>query len=74
MAALKNGKHEKFVKAICIGKMSNADAYRSAYGAEQSVFAASASANRLLKSAKVMARVSEHQAKVAEKYEITIDR
>jgi hypothetical protein len=46
---------------------------RSGYGAEQSVFVASASANRLLKSAKVMARVSELQAKVAEKYEITIE-
>ena len=73
MPALKNEKHEKFVKAICIGNMSNAAAYRSAYGAEQSVFVASASANRLLKSAKVMARVSELQAKVAEKHEITIE-
>jgi hypothetical protein len=73
MPALKNGKHEKFVKAICIGNMSNADAYRSVYGQQQSVYAASASANRLLKSAKVMARVSELQAKVAEKYEITIE-
>jgi phage terminase small subunit len=73
MPALKNGKHEKFVKAICIGNMSNADAYRSAYGTEMSVSVASAAANRLLKSVKVMARVSELQAKVSEKYEITIE-
>jgi hypothetical protein len=66
MPALKNGKHEKFVKAICIGNMSNAEAYRSAYSTEMSVSVASAAANRLLKSVKVMARVGELQAKVSE--------
>ena len=73
MPALKNGKHEKFVKAICIGNMSNADAYRSAYGADKSVSVASAAANRLLKSVKVITRVSELQAKAAEKHEITVE-
>jgi hypothetical protein len=73
MPALKNGKHEKFVKAICIGNMSNAQAYRSAYGADKTVSVASAAANRLLKSVKVIARVSELQAKAAEKHEITIE-
>jgi hypothetical protein len=73
MPALKNGKHEKFAKAICIGNMSNAEAYRSAYGADKAVSVASAAANRLLKGVKVKARVSELQAKVAEKYEITIE-
>jgi hypothetical protein len=73
MPVLKNGKHEKFVKAICIGNMSNADAYRSVYGGEQTVFSASASANRLLKSAKIIARVATLQAKVAAKHEITVE-
>ena len=73
MPALKNGKHEKFVKAICIGNMSNAEAYRSAYGADKSVSVASAAANRLLKSVKVITRVSELQAKAAEKHEITVE-
>jgi hypothetical protein len=43
------GSQRKFVKAICIGNMSNAEAYRSAYGTEMSVSVASAAANRLLK-------------------------
>jgi hypothetical protein len=73
MPVLKNGKHEKFVKAICIGNMSNAEAYRSAYGADKSISVASAAANRLLKSVKVITRVSELQAKAAEKHEITIE-
>jgi hypothetical protein len=73
MPELKNGKHEKFVKAICIGNMSNAEAYRSAYGADKSVSVASAAANRLLKSVKVITRVSELQAKAAEKHEITVE-
>jgi hypothetical protein len=73
MPVLKNGKHEKFVKAICIGNMSNAEAYRSAYGADKSVSVASAAANRLLKSVKVITRVSELQAKAAEKHEITVE-
>ena len=73
MPALKNGKHEKFVKEIFIGNKNNADAYRAVYGEQQSVFAASASANRLLKSAKIIARISELQAQVAEKHEITVD-
>jgi phage terminase small subunit len=73
MPVLKNGKHEKFVKEIFIGNKKNADAYRAVYGKQQSVFAASASANRLLKSAKIIARISELQAQVAEKHEITVD-
>jgi hypothetical protein len=73
MPVLKNGKHEKFVKAICIGNMSNAEAYRSVYGEQQSVFAASASANRLLKSAKVLARIAELQAEAATKHQITVE-
>ena len=73
MPVLKNGKHEKFVKEIFIGNKNNADAYRAVYGEQQSVFAASASANRLLKSAKIIARISELQAQVAEKHEITVD-
>ena len=73
MPALKNGKHEKFVKEIFIGNKNNADAYRAVYGEQQSVFSASASANRLLKSAKIIARISELQAQVAEKHEITVD-
>ena len=73
MPVLKNGKHEKFVKEIFIGNKSNADAYRAAYGEQQSVFAASASANRLLKSAKIIARISELQAQVAEKHQITVE-
>src|ERR1700736_203025 len=73
MPVLKNGKHEKFVKEIFIGNKNNADAYRAVYGEQQSVFAASASANRLLKSAKIIARISELQAQVAETHEITVD-
>jgi phage terminase small subunit len=73
MPVLKNGKHEKFVKEIFIGNKNNADAYRAVYGEQQSVFAASASANRLLKSAKIIARISELQAQVAEKHEITVE-
>ena len=73
MPVLKNGKHEKFVKEIFIGNKNNADAYRAVYGEQQSVFAASASANRLLKSDKIMARVAELQAQVAEKHQITVE-
>ena len=73
MPVLKNGKHEKFVKEIFIDNKNNADAYRAVYGEQQSVFAASASANRLLKSDKIMARVAELQAQVAEKHQITVE-
>lgn len=65
MSPLKNAKHEAFARAIVEGK-SGREAYKSA-GYAASDASADANASRLLKTAKVAARVAELKAAAAER-------
>ena len=66
MSTLKNVRHEKFALAVAQGNMTGARAYLAA-GYEATEGAAAVGATRLLKDAKIAARVAELQARSAER-------
>lgn len=71
MAILKNQKHERFALLVAQGESGSA-AYREVYGRKGAV--ADANASRLLRNAKVRARIAELQQKAAEKAVLTLAR
>ena len=71
MAILTNQRHERFAQLVATGE-SGAGAYGEVYGRKGAV--ADANASRLLRNAKVRARIAELQQKAAEKAVLTLAR
>jgi len=72
MSVLKNTRHEAFVQAYLINGGNGRDAYKAAYPACKTDGAADVNASKLLRNAKVEARLAELQSKSAKRAEITL--